>query len=155
VCMKHNPLCTVCPVLAFCAGQRTGQPETFPRLQPKSIEQLAVTRVWWVREGKLLLHRADASARRFAEMHEIPTATQAGFEEAALRKSAPVLAVKKRGITRYSITETFFDVSSMQLHGVGEATAGLVWMPLDELESITLSGPHRRWTRELLARDKM
>lgn len=152
VCMKHNPLCTVCPVFAFCAGQRTGEPERFPRLRAKLIEQLSVTRVWCVRQGRILLHRADATAKRFAEMHEIPSAAQVGVDEALLQSTAAPLAVKKRGITRYAITETFFDVSNVELPAAGEAPAGLVWIPVEELESVTLSGPHRRWSRELLSR---
>jgi A/G-specific adenine glycosylase len=153
VCTKHNPLCTVCPVFNFCAGQRTGEPERFPKLASKYIEQLAVTRVWCVHDGKLLLHRAPSTARRFADMHEIPSAEQAGLDESAVRSSAKPLAKKKRGITRYAITETFYDVSTAKIPTAAEGKPDLVWLPLHQLDSVTLSGPHRRWTKELLGRD--
>ena len=58
---------------------------------------------------------------------------------------APVLAVRKRGITRYAITETI-----RQLPVPATLPDDCVWVPLAEIDSITLSGPHRRWIGELL-----
>src|SRR6185369_12978794 len=68
VCFRQNPLCLTCPVREFCAGARTGAPEKFPRLAAKQMEQRVVTRVWCERRGALLLHRAAAGARRFANI---------------------------------------------------------------------------------------
>ena len=156
ICHRQNPLCTVCPVYAFCAGAKSGEPEKFPQLAPKKIEAIAVTRVWWVREGYLLLHRAAASAKRLANLHELPRATDSGFDETVLNaSSAAPLAIKRRAITRYAITETIHDVSENPGHAQKQRPTfaedtGLVWIPLHELDSITLSGPHRRWISELL-----
>ena len=105
VCHRRSPLCMVCPVRRHCAGCATGEPEQFPQLAAKIIEQVAVTRAWCVRDQALLLHRADAQSRRLANQHELPDATLLGLS-AVLIASAPILAVKKRGITRYAITET-------------------------------------------------
>jgi A/G-specific adenine glycosylase len=86
VCFRQNPLCLTCPVRGFCAAARRGEPEAFPRLAPKQMEQRFVTRVWCERDGALLLHRAAASAKRFANMHELPTPEYAGLNgEAATR----------------------------------------------------------------------
>ena len=161
ICHRQTPLCTVCPVYAFCAGAKSGEPEKFPQLAPKKIESLAVTRVWWLRDGHLLLHRAAMSAKRLANLHELPRASDSGFDEAVLAARGNALAVKRRAITRYAITETIHDVSKIE--GVSETLgqvaeprpafaedSGLVWIPLSEIESITLSGPHRRWVTELL-----
>ena len=41
------------------------------------------------RDGALLLHRAAADARRFANMHELPTAALAGFDDARVMKVGP------------------------------------------------------------------
>jgi A/G-specific adenine glycosylase len=158
ICRRQNPLCTVCPVYAFCAGAKSGEPEKFPQLAAKKIEDVAVTRVWWVREGHLLLHRAAASAKRLANLHELPRASDSGFDEAALTASSiEPLAIKRRAITRYAITETIHDVSENPRHAQKQRPifpehTGLVWIPLNELDSITLSGPHRRWISELLKR---
>ncbi len=154
VCHRQNPLCTICPVYAFCAGAKSGEPEKFPQLAPKQIEAVAVTRVWWIRDGHLLLHRAAVGARRLADLHELPKAQDSGFADLILNHAELVpFAVKKRSITRYAITETIHDVSVFPRHNVSPTfaeTTGLVWIPLKEIEAITLSGPHRRWITEFL-----
>lgn len=146
VCFRQKPLCLTCPVRAFCAAARSGQPEQYPRLAPKEIERRAVTRVWCERDAKLLLHRAAAGARRFANMHELPLAEQIGFD-ATQANGARVLAQRRRAITRFQITETIHCVTAPR-QPLGPE---LVWVPLAQLDEVTVSGPHRRWIREILA----
>jgi A/G-specific adenine glycosylase len=145
VCTRHRPQCATCPVSAFCAARRAGDPACFPRLAPKRIEQRAVTRVWCKRAGKLLLHRAADRSRRLAQLHELPTAEQAGMTEGEASRGE-LLARKQRGITRYRITESIHAARPR----CGRLAAGLVWVPVAELSQIALSGPHRRWVAELL-----
>ena len=146
VCLRHYPLCLTCPVLKFCAAGQHGDPENYPKLAAKKMEQLAVTRVWIERKGALLLHLSATTARRFANMHELPTAAQAGLTEARAA-GGKLLAKKRRGITRYQITESIHAAPAPR----GKLPAGLVWIPLASLDTITLSGPHRRWVKEILA----
>ena len=147
VCLRQNPLCTVCPVLSFCAAAKRGEPEAFPRLAPKQIEQRAVSRVWCMRGDKLLLHKTSAGARRLANLHELPTAEHLGLDAVSLSKT-PLIATKKRAITRYTITESIHVIPPPR----GRLTGGLVWVSAVDLEEITLSGPHRRWVTELLTK---
>jgi A/G-specific adenine glycosylase len=149
VCFRQNPLCTVCPVFAYCAGQKSGDPTQFPRLAAKQMEKVAVSRGWCEHRGRLLLHRTDAAARRLASLHELPAADHLGLTAAEVGAGALLLR-KKRGITRYQITESIHQIAAPS----GTLRPGLVWVPLAELETITLSGPHRRWVREILAREK-
>lgn len=156
VCLRQNPLCPACPVRTFCAARRSGDPEKYPRLAAKKMERVAVTRVWCVRNGALLLHLSAKGARRFASIHELPTAEQAGLSETQAAKGL-LLAKKRRGITRYQITESIYRAPAPKgkLSTSAKLTtgrpAGLVWVPLASLDTITLSGPHRRWVREILA----
>ncbi len=143
VCIRQNPLCLTCPVRSYCTAGRRGDAEKYPRLAARMIERRAVTRVWCERDGQLLLHRAAAGARRFADMHELPTAEHIGFVVAA--KAVP-LAEKRRAITRFQITETIHAAPAPRALRNPE----LVWVPLADLDSVTLSGPHRRWIREVL-----
>jgi A/G-specific adenine glycosylase len=145
VCFRHNPLCLTCPVRSFCTAAHRGEPEAYPRLAPKQMEKRAVTRIWCVQDAALLLHRAASNAQRLAEMHELPAAEHVGLTK-TLFKSSTLLAVRKRGITRFQITESIHRAPPPRKLG-----AGLVWVPLNALDSITLSGPHRRWIAELLA----
>lgn len=144
VCTRHNPLCTVCPVRAHCITGPRGDAEAFPRLAAKTIEKLTVHRGWCVQGGRLLLHRTPAAARRLADLHELPTIAQLGVDAAKLDDTT-LRAKRKRGITRYQITELIHTVPAPK-----KLPADLVWVPVSELESITLSGPHRRWVRELM-----
>jgi A/G-specific adenine glycosylase len=147
VCTRQNPACLMCPVRHFCAATKQGEPHAFPRLAPKQIEHRSVTRLWCQRDGALLLHRAAAEARRLALQHELPSAAHLGITEVAAAKGT-LLATKKRGITRYRITESIYTCAAPR----GKLADELVWVPLPELSSITLSGPHRRWITEIIER---
>jgi A/G-specific adenine glycosylase len=61
-----------------------------------------------------------------------------------------LLAKKRRGITRYQITESIHATPAP----APRAKLGpeLVWVPFTQLDAITLSGPHRRWVGEILAK---
>jgi A/G-specific adenine glycosylase len=111
------------------------------------MEQRAVTRVWCVRDKALLLHRAAVGARRLAEMHELPAMEHVGMT-ANKFKPSQLIATKRRGITRFQITESIYNVEEppARLH------AELLWVPLATLQEVTLSGPHRRWIGEILAK---
>jgi len=143
VCHRQAPLCTVCPVRVYCAGGAAGDPTAYPQLARKQIERVAVTRGWCCQDEALLLHRIPSTARRLAGQYELPS-----DEHLTIPPDAPVLAVKKRGITRYAITETIQALTKPPAKLSGD----LQWVPLAQLNSITLSGPHRRWVRELLSR---
>ena len=153
VCVRHNPLCTVCPVRAHCAACRAGEPEAYPRLAAKVIEARTVIRAWCRRpdDDALLLHQTDASARRLAGQHELPSLDQLGLDPGLVAKKETLLAVKKRGITRFAFTEPIHAVEPKQLPR--SLPPGLVWVEPAKLDSVLMSGPHRRWVRELLARD--
>lgn len=146
VCFRQKPLCLTCPVRTFCAAAQRGDPEAFPRLAPKQMERQAVTRIWCERRGALLLHRAAAGAKRFANIHELPLPEHAGLDRTAAARG-DLLAKKRRGITRFQITE------SIHLAAAPRAKLGpeLVWVPFAQLDTVTLSGPHRRWVSEILA----
>ncbi len=146
VCFRQQPLCLTCPVRGHCAAAKSGDPEAFPRLAAKVIEQRAVTRIWCERHGALLLHRAAPNARRFANMHELPLAEHAGLDHLRAARGE-LLAKRRRAITRFQITESIHRIQP-PVHVLG---AELVWVPFAQLGAITLSGPHRRWVTEILA----
>lgn len=152
VCHRNNPLCTICPVLKLCAAGRSGEPEAYPKLAAKVIEQRAVSRVWCMRAGKLLLHRTAGDSRRLANMHELPAAAHLGLAESVFTgSSAKLLARKKRGITRFAITESIYALPASSLPRTSLDREGLVWVTVNDVDTLTLSGPHRRWVGELLA----
>ena len=149
VCLRQNPGCAACPVASFCTARSTGQPEKYPRLTPKQTEKRSVKRIWCEHAGRLLLRRGHARARRLAGMYELPEAADLGLQPAV--KS--LLAVRRRAITRFQITESIHAFKpSAALRKLIQKNSALVWMSVRHLDRITLSGPHRRWIREILDR---
>jgi A/G-specific adenine glycosylase len=149
VCTRRSPRCSACPVRHFCEAARAGDPEAYPVLEKKRTERREVVRVWCERSGNLLLHRNPAGARRLAGLHELPTAEQAGMDPLRASRGA-LVARKNRAITRYRIVESIHEATPPK----GKLRPGLVWVPLRDLGSVSLSGPHRRWTSEALASRK-
>ncbi len=147
VCLRHNPLCLTCPVRAFCAGAARGEPEAYPRLAAKKMERREVVRVWCEKGGSLLLHRAPATSRRLANLHELPTAEHLGLTPAAAL-TGEQLGKYRRGITRFQIVESIHLASAPKKL----PSVDLHWVPVADLDTITLSGPHRRWVQEILAK---
>jgi A/G-specific adenine glycosylase len=147
LCTKGNPQCPVCPVRAFCTAGPGGDAKKFPRFAPKTTERRAVVRVWCEREGKLLLHRTAAGARRLAELHELPTAEQAGLEAKTVARGRLLLR-RTRAITRWQITESIYAWPKK----ISTRSPELAWISPARLEKVSLSGPHRRWVREIRGR---
>ncbi len=144
VCLKHRPECLLCPVAAWCQGQKSGKAAELPRLESKRMEDKVVQRAWCVREGALLLHEAKTGARRLAGLHELPEAEALGLNAREIDTS-PLLATRRRGITRFRITEYIRELPAP--HRTPPAHA---WVTLSQLETVAMSGPHRRWIREIL-----
>jgi A/G-specific adenine glycosylase len=150
VCLRHNPLCAVCPVRVFCTAARRGEPEKYPRLAPKKIERRAVARAWCVHDNAVLLQRASSGAKRLADLHELPTGEGIGIDPVQLVRGE-LLAKRKRSITRFQITESIHAVKFTAAERSRLAKRDtLHWIPLAELDRVTLSGPHRRWIAELV-----
>ena len=151
VCLRQKPQCLLCPVAGFCAARKTGEPEKFPRLKPKQIEQRSITRAWCLSENRLLLRRGADKAKRLAGLYELPELGELGIEPTP----GSLLVTKRRAITRFQITEQIHQVKltatlSRQLRQIPT----LEWVPVAKLDEITLSGPHKRWIADLLQAKK-
>lgn len=142
VCLKRKPLCVVCPVRRHCAAAAEGDPESLPRIVRRATEQIGVDRIWAVRDSRLLLHRIPDEASQLAGQYELPRPADLGLPG----PSGKALATRSRGITHRRITERIYPLDSAAV----PSQPGLEWVPLDRIDAITLSGPHRRWVRELL-----
>jgi A/G-specific adenine glycosylase len=149
VCLRQRPSCPECPVREFCGAARSGDPESFPRLAKRVTERRSVVRVWCESGGALLLHRNAPGARRLADLHELPTAEQSGLDPSHV-PAGPLMARRSRGITRFRIVESIHAAGAPR----GRLGPGLVWVPVNRLGSISLSGPHRRWVAQILAARK-
>jgi A/G-specific adenine glycosylase len=150
VCTPRTPACLVCPLLQHCATAEPGTAASIPRLERPKTEQRQVIRLWCVRDGRLLLQRAADTARRLADLHELPAAADLALDEAAAQRG-PLLLRRSRSITRYRIEESIHRLDAEACPAVASPQRNsLHWVPLAELDHVALSGPHRRWVNELL-----
>lgn len=147
VCLRQNPQCIVCPVAKFCVARHEGDPEKLPRLKPKVIEQRTITRIWCVNRGRLLLRRGHVRAKRLAGLYELPEAGDLGIKPVA----RTLLLKRRRSITRFQITELIYAVTpTAHLRARAANSLSLDWVDWSKLDNLTLSGPHKRWIRELM-----
>jgi A/G-specific adenine glycosylase len=146
VCTRRHPLCTVCPLVTWCAAAAHGDPESLPRITAKKIETVSLTRLWIERDGRLLLHRKPGSSRRLAGLCELPEAST--LPAAKLDKNP--LAIKRRTIVHHRFIETIHRATlPSRSNPATNPAANLLWTRWAELPRLTLSGPHRRWIDEL------
>jgi A/G-specific adenine glycosylase len=153
VCTPRMPACLTCPLASHCACANPFKASPLPRIARPVTEHRSVVRLWVRRGGRLLLHKGAPTARRLADLHELPSACELGLADEAAR-SGTLMLQRSRSITRYRIVETIHalapDHPAADAAPVGGGT--LHWFTTEELEQVALSGPHRRWVRELLAR---
>lgn len=141
LCQKANPLCTICPVVEFCAGAAAGTPAELPKIERVKTKQVAIDRLWIIDNGRLLLHRIPDDAKQLAGQYELPSTDQLATQKPEIEP----LLTKTRGITNTRIKETIYAARAPDKR---PNTAH--WIDLNDIEHITLSGPHRRWISELL-----
>ena len=101
--------------------------------------QVEIDRAWIREDDKLLLHRIPESAGQLAGQYELPK-----LSAVKARTSPQLIASKSRSITHRRIKEYIYETI------VVSTDDSLEWVALVELDAIILSGPHRRWIRELL-----
>jgi A/G-specific adenine glycosylase len=96
-----------------------------------------------VARGRELFERLDRHARPSRARDDKPKNTP----------TLMLLAVKRRAITRFQITESIYAVKPTPalLKHIAQDEI-LEWVPLKHLDRVTLSGPHRRWIGELAGR---
>ena len=144
ICTKHNPLCTVCPVVDLCAAASTGQQEAFPKLAAKKVTKVEIPRAWVLDEKKqeLLLAKIPDTARRLAGHFELPELAMLGQKATKTN----LRAKKSRGISNQRISEPIYSAKAPK-----SLPKNHLWVKIQGLEKVQLTGPHRRWIHELLA----
>jgi A/G-specific adenine glycosylase len=143
VCLKNKPLCTVCPVVDFCQARRHGTQDERPKIDRKATVKVEIDRAWALQGNQLLLHRISESSGQLAGQYELPKLDQVESDAPPRR-----IASNTRAITHRRIREHIYAVSTAI--PAKAAIASLHWVPVQELDQITLSGPHRRWIEALL-----
>ena len=109
---------------------------------------MKVKRLWVQNKHALLLHLRSDRAQRLASIYELP---EVDPELTKNLSAKHLLTTKKRGISNQRIEEFIYKVPvSSQFVKKIKNLPDLQWIPFSELDTITLSGPHRKWINEIL-----
>jgi A/G-specific adenine glycosylase len=145
ICLKKNPACDHCPVKKFCAARKKSleHAASLPLINRVPTRKISIDRALLLKDGEILLHQIPKDAVRLAGQCELPELKTLGF---LTPKQDPV-AIKTRAITNNRFRESIYLIdSNLDFSNL----ANHQWFPCKDLEKITLSGPHRKWLRELL-----
>ena len=147
VCRKASPDCGVCPLAKWCKARAENFATTIPKFEAKQRQTRQVNRALIFKGEKILLHRQHTQARRLAGLTELPDFLSLDIKS----KSKPTL-VKRRTIGLVTYIENLFHVKLDKVaHATIRRSQHLEWVSLAELDNAAMSGPHRRWLKELLS----
>lgn len=140
VCLKQKPLCTVCPVVKFCSARIAGIQDELPKIERNATIKVELNRAWVIKDRQILLQKIADDSGQLAGQYELPM-----LDSIQAASEPQKIATKTRSITHRRIKEHIY-----QLQPKAIKNDSLRWFELGELDTITLSGPHRRWVTELL-----
>jgi len=149
VCLRSNPQCKRCPLQTLCVAKQKDITTSLPRIAKRKTIKREIDRAWVESNDRLLLYRT--TSERLANVHELPELSSLVLQKN--RRQTPMLT-KNRAIANERISESIYKrkLTDKLCKQVNEDTA-YVWVDFDQLDDITLSGPHRRWI-ETLARSR-
>jgi A/G-specific adenine glycosylase len=145
ICLKQNPDCDHCPVKKFCAAHKksTQHAASLPLINRTPTRKISIDRALLLKDEKILLHQIPKDAARLAGQCELPELRNLAIPT----PEEDPIAIKTRAITNNRFRESIYAIDSNLDFPI---PTNHQWFPCEDLEKITLSGPHRKWLRELL-----
>lgn len=146
ICQKTKPHCKTCPVKNHCRAQKKGalHAASLPYIQRPPTQKIEIDRALILTPNTILLHRIPDDAPRLAGQYEIPSLPGLQLDPPSQKPHA----IKTRGIANQRIKENLYILGHPAKSALSPTHH---WIPLDQLEHITLSGPHRKWLQQLLS----
>lgn len=135
ICTPKQPSCAICPLLKFCRGQASGQPESFPRKAPRRDRPLRLGAAFFVRRGDgAVLVRTRPPKGLLGGMTELPgTAWETDFDPALALTQAPIVASYRKlesGITHvFTHFALQLDIYVAEVSGKQAAPEGYRFVP--------------------------
>ena len=151
VCHRQSPLCLTCPVLEFCNSGRAGDAGNFPKLQKKKNKKKSIHRYWLESDGKLLLFTDLNSKNKLSGIYELPQELPYCIAKENITYES--IGVRKRTIGNVDYEEEIIRVFHFDIIK-DELDEGYLWANPKKMQKLTLSGPHRKWIREIFERTR-
>jgi A/G-specific adenine glycosylase len=143
VCRKTRPACLMCPVREHCKGLGAGTQEALPVIARKATRKRDIHRLWLVRNDALALYFYPETAKRLGGVAELP--------ELSRNPGSPPLLRRSRGISSEQVREHIHRLNPEHpLACECLSLEAVRFVSFADLDSFTLSGPHRRWVEELM-----
>jgi A/G-specific adenine glycosylase len=146
VCHRQSPHCLTCPVIDYCKVAKTGDMERYPNLAKKKNAKQKIRRYWIESKDGLLLYSTAKGSTRLAGIYELPENLPVHLKKLACE--AKHLATRKRTIGQVDYEEDIFRTEILE-DTKDTLPDGYRWVLRPDMADITLSGPHRKWIREL------
>jgi len=154
VCVKAATNCPTCPVQSFCSSYKSGDPKSLPNIVRPKRTKVFIDRAIIIKENAILLHKIPSNAKRLSDHFELPNFEAFNINLDAQNESVRKHSIKRRSISNQSIVETLYEINSPLAETVTQAVEEpskreAYWIDLKAINSILLSGPHKRWIEEL------
>lgn len=147
VCTPAAPQCLVCPLKTLCRAYEHNTVDRCPYFRPTPHFKKIKHRLWLLMNKKLLLEPSRIGGGK--TLWELPELTE---ERKTQFSDLKELFRAKRSITNTTYTEVVYQPSTLvtaENHSEAFFTQppfeGCRWFPLQRLDTVALSGPHRRW----------
>jgi len=134
ICLPANPLCRECPVAECCQARQAGTVSQVP-VKLRKTEPVAIAAVLLLvrREGRVLLRRKEAAARRMAGFWELPAPAELPGARAG----------RSLGEFRHTITHHRFTFTLRTASG-GSPGPEFAWFDPAQLARVPLSTTARK-----------
>lgn len=149
ICTPTSPKCLLCPWSNRCAAFKRGDPDAFPKRQPKKAKPTRRGVAYWVEreDGAILLRRRPPNGL-LGGMVEIPSSdwSEAMPDRTAIREQAPVAAPQWTplpGIVRHTFTHFHLELAVLRLETPVPDGEGMWCLP-DELAARGLPSVMRK-----------
>lgn len=137
ICKNKSPQCSDCPVQSWC---QTKTPELLPiKKARKKTVHVTEHCIFAMREGSILLHKADQAARR-SGMWKLPE------RDEYLLDNATLLSESSYAITHHKVTLKIYQIDATKT----ELQSDEAWHPLTTLKSLPMPSPFRKALNALL-----
>jgi A/G-specific adenine glycosylase len=137
ICTPRDPQCTQCPLSRECMALRCKNIHTCPHFESRPRRRQRKVRLWIQRGQQLLVRRiSDSSATSLNGLYELPEWSE---ETRAFTEIEEFFFSHKRSIGQCTFTEDIYRASIRALPDNPDFT----W--ICNVDTVALSGPHRRW----------
>jgi A/G-specific adenine glycosylase len=137
LCLPQNPHCSSCPLQSHCQAYAHGTAQKIPRFKMKIYAKVCRARGICLRGHEVWLSPMHQRSKVAFPIWEFPEISFSNSDT-----SAEPIFTGKRSIGHTHFTERFYVVEFSK--NTVTAFEGQ-WFPLEELDRLTLSGPHRKW----------